>query len=85
MCIKIPIVFNLLSLITNSVLLIINTMEELLANILPLPLEFTYIEGIMVLALYLSYILIRKGVRVIEVFTYTIVSFDDKGTIHNLP
>jgi len=38
-------------------------MEELLANILPLPLEFTYIEGIMVLALYLSYILIRKGVK----------------------
>lgn len=60
---RIPIVFNLLSLITNSVLLIINTMEELLANILPLPLEFTYIEGIMVLALYLSYILIRKGVK----------------------
>lgn len=59
--IKIPIAFNFLSLMTNSVLLIINTMEEFLTNILPLPLEFTYMEGVMVLSLYLSYILIRKG------------------------
>ncbi|WP_346912944.1 ComEC/Rec2 family competence protein [Clostridium sp.] len=61
--IKIPTVFNLLSLITNSVLLIINTMEEFLVNILPAPLEFTYFEGIMILILYLSYILIRRGVK----------------------
>lgn len=59
--IKIPIAFKVLSLMASSVLLIINTIEEFLTNILPLPLEFTYIEGIMVLSLYLSYILIRKG------------------------
>ena len=61
--IKIPTFFNLLSLITNSVLLIINTMEEFLVNLLPAPLEFTYMEGVMILILYLSYILIRRGVK----------------------
>ncbi|WP_346930329.1 ComEC/Rec2 family competence protein, partial [Clostridium sp.] len=61
--IKIPTVFNLLSLITNSVLLIINTMEEFLVNLLPAPLSFTYMEGVMILTLYLSYILIRRGVK----------------------
>ncbi len=61
--IKVPTVFNLLSLITNSVLLIINTMEDFLVNLLPVPLEFTYIEGVMILILYLSYILIRRGVK----------------------
>jgi len=38
-------------------------MEEFLVNLLPLPLEFTYIEGVMILILYLSYILIRRGVK----------------------
>ncbi len=61
--IKVPTVFNLLSLITNSVLLIIDTMEAFLVNLLPLPLEFTYIEGVMILILYISYILIRRGVK----------------------
>jgi competence protein ComEC len=61
--IKIPSIFNLLAIITNSVLLIINTMEDFLVNILPAPLEFTYLDGIMILVLYLSYILIRRGVK----------------------
>lgn len=61
--IKIPFIFNLLSMMTNSVLFIINSIEGILVKILPAPIAFTYIEGIMILILYLAYILIKKGVK----------------------
>jgi len=55
--------FNAVSLgglISNLFLI---PMEDFLVNLLPVPLEFTYIEGVMILILYLSYILIRRGVK----------------------
>ncbi|MEG0611415.1 MAG: ComEC/Rec2 family competence protein [Clostridium sp.] len=61
--INIPIVFNFIAMMLNPILLIIRTIEAMLINIIPTPISFTYIEGIMILFLYLSYFLIKKGVN----------------------
>lgn len=65
---KIPVIFNLLVYITISILTIINEIEKLLVDKLPMPLEFTYLHGIIILFLYLSYVLIRRGVNSLKYF-----------------
>lgn len=66
--IKIPIVFNIIIYITTSILTIINGIEGVLVNKLPLPLEFTYLHGIIILFLYLSYALIKRGINSLKLF-----------------
>lgn len=58
---RIPFIFTGLTYMTASVLTIIRGIEEILINKLPLPLEFTYLHGIIILFLYLSYVLIMRG------------------------
>lgn len=65
---RIPIIFNLLIYITTSILTIINGIENLLLDNLPMPLEFTYTHGVIILFLYLSYVLIKKGVTSLKYF-----------------
>ncbi|MEG1255131.1 ComEC/Rec2 family competence protein [Clostridium sp.] len=60
---NIPVMFNFIATMLNPILLIIRTIEEMLMSIIPMPFSFTYIEGVMILVLYLSYLLIRKGVN----------------------
>lgn len=60
---RIPLLFTLLTYIATSILTIIRIIEGILINKLPLPLEFTYLHGIIILVLYLSYLLIKRGVN----------------------
>lgn len=60
---RIPLVFTGLTYMGASVLTIIRGIEEILINKLPLPLEFTYLHGIIILFLYLSYVLLLRGVN----------------------
>ncbi len=60
---KIPLIFTWLIYIATSLFTIIRAIEGLLINKLPLPLEFTYLHGIIILALYISYVLIKRGVN----------------------
>lgn len=65
---RIPLIFNLLVYITISILTIINEIEKLLVDKLPMPLEFTYLHGIIILFLYLSYVLIKRGSNSLKYF-----------------
>ena len=65
---KIPLVFNFLMYIATAVITIINGIEMVLLNKLPLPMEFTYLHGVIILFLYLSYVLIKRGVNSLKLF-----------------
>ena len=58
---KVPLIFNCLIYVISSIFIIVNEIELFLMSILPMPLEFTYIHGVMILFLYLSYLLIIRG------------------------
>ena len=65
---RIPMLFNISIYITTSILTIINGIEGILVDKLPLPLEFTYLQGVIILFLYLSYELIKAGVKSLKLF-----------------
>lgn len=65
---RIPMLFNIIIYITTSILTIINGIEGILVDKLPLPLEFTYLQGVIILFLYLSYELIKAGVKSLKFF-----------------
>lgn len=60
---KIKPIFNILTTMLSSLFLIVNTAQEFILNIIPPPLLFSYMDGLALLMLYPTYILIKRGYR----------------------
>jgi len=58
---KISIIYDILSNMCSAIFFIINNMEGALVKIIPTPMAFTYLDGIIIMFLYLSYLLIKRG------------------------
>lgn len=60
---KIKPLFNILTTMLSSLFLIVNTAQDFILNIIPPPFLFSYMDGLALLMLYPTYILIKRGYR----------------------
>lgn len=65
---KVPFAFGVVVKVIKILFLIITTIENGLSQIIVSPLAFTYFQGLVILFLYLSYELIKRGVSSLKFF-----------------